>query len=372
MPILLHQTRSVRVTIIPAYEEPTRLEDDLGISQRSIVIENMDGNNGPEIEASCSRTMSDTLGELSLSIYNLPIEIRGAIEAAQTRKVDDLDQILARVGQANGWQVFEDVSTGPADALAVGLPTVRVEAGYDGSVSRIFEAVGVRISSSRADETTYVTEVIGIESLDAALYGRPETVFSEGSPTYDVMNFLRQGCGLGLGNVTPDLWASLLGDSRLDSPYYSASTGGFEALGELLNFLPLRWFVDDRELWIVAKDGQPGAVQPYVNEVIRLSEPLVARPQRLEGGFVGIQTTLLPTATPGRLTWLTPEALGLGFSPDASAIARAEVPPGVYRFEQVDHEFTTAADGEATTTMRLKPIQALTQLNDFQLQRISG
>ena len=370
MPILLHQTRSVRVTITPAYDEATIF--DPGIDQRTIVIENMEGNNGPEIAMSCTRTMDDALGELSLTIYNLPIEVRGAIEAAQTRKVDDIDQILARTGKANGWQVFEDVTTGPEDATSVGLPTILVEAGYDGSVSRVFEAVGVRMKSDRPDGLTYETEITGIESIDAALYGRPETVFPEGSPTYDVMNFLRQGCGLGKGNATPDVWASLLGESRLDSPYYSASTGGFEALSELLNFLPLRWFVDDRELWIVAKDGQPGAAQPYINEVIELTEPLTMRPVRLEGGFVGIQTTLLPTATPGRLTWLTPEFLGLGFAPDASAIARAEVPPGVYRFEQVDHEFSTAADGDALTTMRLKPIQALTQLNSFQLQRISG
>lgn len=348
MPILWHETRSVRVTVTPA-EGP------------AVVIENLSGNDGYEVDFSATRTMDPSLGECSVSIYNLPIEVRGAIESASVRAPDDLDQILSRLGNAQGWQVFgSGVDSDGDDAETVGLATVKIEAGYDGAVSEVFEAVAARVRSKRADDTTYVTTIEAVECLDAALYSRPETVFPAGSPTYDVMNTLRTYCGLGIGNATAAQWTALLGASTIDSPYYSASTDGFEALAALLDFLPLRWFIDGRELWIVAKDGQPQSLTappPYIPETIALSEPLIARPERLEGGFVGVQTLMMPTALPGRLLPLSAAALGLESVPTPAQIRRAEVPPGIYRIEEVSHDGTTSAGGDFVTAMRLKPMQ---------------
>lgn len=345
MPILWHQTRSMRVTITPP-EGP------------AIVIDNMEGNTGYEIDFEVRRTMTPELGEVSLSIYNLPADVRGDLDAAQVRQVTDLDQILAAPGVPQGWQVFgSTMAVDGASALAVGLPLITIEAGYDGAVSQVFSAVGATLLSKRADDTTYVTEITAIEGLDALLYSRPTTVFPEGSPTYDLVTFIRQALGIGQGNATAAQWTALLGDSRLDAPFYN-DRGGFKALATILDFLPIRWWIDERELWIVARDGQPvppGSPPPWLPGAVDLVEPLVARPERLDGGFVGVTTLLLPLASPGRLITLTPAALGLGFDATPAEIQRAEVPPGVYRIEEVAHVGTTSTGGDFNTQMKLKP-----------------
>ena len=357
MPIIWHDTRSVRVTIVPPSFDPTTFEASLGITgvADSIVIENLANNEGFEIDFSVTRSMDESLGEIELKIYNLPVGLRGELEAAQVRKVDDLDQILARNGQANGWEVFTgEVAADGASALAVGLPLIKLEAGYDGNVSELFEAVGATVDSSRADETTYVTAITAIEALDSIMYARPTTVFPEGSPTFDLVTWLRIATGLGQGNTTAAQWAALVGDSRLDSPFY-ANSGGFEGLKQLLDFLPLRWWIDDRQLWIVSKDGQPGATAPpYLPTISVLTEPMVERPKRIEGGFVQMVTLLWASAIPGTIVPLSANSLGLGYNPTPAEIARAEVPPGFYRIEAVEHSGTTSASGDATTTCKLK------------------
>lgn len=346
MSLLVHRTRSVRVTITPP-------EGD------AIVVENLQFNEGFEVDFGVRRTMTPDLGEIELSIYNLPAVLRGDLEAAQVRKPDDLDEVLAVLGKADGWGVYtEGMDTGGADALANGLPLIRLEAGFDGDVSTVFEAVGARLVSERADEVTYVTSIKAIEALDAALYAKPVTVFPAGTPTFEVMNWLRIGSGLGVGNVTFANWSALLGDSTLDAAFYS-TMGGFEALSQLLNFLPLRWFVDDRELWVLPKEGQsyPGGAPPaFIPGEPVVPDYLLERPRRIEGGFVEARFLLTPLATPGRLLVLSDVLLGLEGA-DPEEVARADVPPGLYRIEEVSHEGTTAAGGAFDTAVRLKRIR---------------
>ena len=351
MTMLVHRTRSARVTITPPFGE------SLG-SGRAIIVENLQFNEGFELSFSCRRTMTPELGEMDVSIYNLPADLRGDLEASQTRKPDDLDQILASNGVAKGWTVYQSgMSTDGSDALAVGLPLVRLEAGYDGTVSDLFEAVGARLVSERDDETTYVTRINAVEALDAALYAKPVTVFPAGSPTFDVMTFLRIACGLGQGNATADVWSSIVGASTIDAAYYS-TMGGFEALGQLLDFLPLRWWVDGRELWILPKDGQPyppGVPPPYLPGAPIDPGIFLERPQRIEGGFVEVRTLLNPEYLPGRLMLLSPLSLGLEGA-TAEQIERADIPPGYYRIEEVAHEGTTAAGGSFDSTCRIKRV----------------
>lgn len=360
MPILWHQTRSVRVTILPPEVVLTRLEESLGLESLAIVIDNLSGNDGYEVEFSVRRSMDDSLGSIELAVFNLPEGLRGELEAAQVRKPDDVDEILARLGPAEGWQVFTDsMADDGSSAAAVGLPTVRIDAGYDGNVSRLFEAIGARLESERADDMTYVTTVAAVEGLDAALYAKPTIVFQEGTPTYDVMNWLRGACGIGQGNVTPETWTSLVGESIIDAPFYSSGQGGLEPLKQLMDFLPLRWWIDDRQLWICAKEGQPGGGLTFLPGVLELTEPLIARPKRLDGGFVEVQTLLWPVAIPGHVFLLSADALGVGYGITPGEAARAEVPPGYYRIESLAHEGTTSAGGDFTTTMKLKATKEL-------------
>jgi hypothetical protein len=341
----VHRTRSVRVTVT--------MPDG-----QVIEVDNPEYNTGVEIDFTVVRDMTPALGSVELRLYNLPAYLRGDLEAAQARKPDDLDQVLATIGQAKGWTVFGDsMAIDGSSALGVGLSLVKIEAGYDGAVSELIAVVGSRAVSERDDETTYVTTISGEDALDVALYARPTTVFEPGTPTFDVLRFLRIACGLGPGNVTAATWTAIVGDSRLAAYYYSAMPG-LDALAQLLDFLPLRWWIDGRELYVIPKDGQPyppGVPPPYVVGAVTIPDVLLERPRRLEGGFVEVRSLLTPAILPGRLFLLSATALGLeGAAP--AEILRADVPPGLYRAEEVRHEGSTSAGGDFDTTIKGKRI----------------
>jgi hypothetical protein len=345
MTFFAHQTRSVRVTIQPPDGPP-------------IVVENLANNEGFEIDFDVARDMTPALGEVGIRIYNLPASLRAEIEAAQRRTPTDLDEILAGLGAPSGWQVFEaGIAQDGSSALAVGFPLIKLEAGFDGNLSLIAEVVGASISSRREDDTTYVTEIKAIDALDVSQYSRPITVFAPGTPTFDVLFYLRNACGLGSGNLSFPLWQALVGDSRLDDYYYS-SMPGLEALAQLLDFLPIRWWIDGRDLYVLPKDGQPyppGAPPPFVPDEPLTPDLLVEMPRVEDGGFVRVVCLLTPAALPGRLLTLSAAALGLG-DLTAEEIGRAEIPPGLYRIESVGHSGTTTAEPDFDTVLMTKRV----------------
>lgn len=320
------------------------------------VVENMDGDRGYRIGFEARRTMDGTPGEFRCSVLNLPPELLGAFEAAQPSRVDDLDKLLA--GKQLQSAVLADDGS---DALAAGFAVVELEAGYDGTVSRIFRAIGVRIESNPVDgDVTQETVVESNEGADSVL-SLVAASFEAGTPTFDVVDYLRRVAGLGPGNCSPATFAAILGDSRLDSPYHSSGGQPLARIDEVLKYLDCRWFVDDRELWLCARDGvlSPTGALPWVADgEPEEPEPLIGRPRRVDGGYVEMTCFLCPRLRPGRLLRLTPGGLALaeqGLSPSVRAKQRARVPPGLYRMDEVAHRGTTG-DGEATTTAKLRPV----------------
>jgi hypothetical protein len=67
---------------------------------------------------------------------------------------------------------------------------------------------------------------------------------------------------------------------------------------------------------------------------------------------------LCPRIRPGRLVPLTPGGLALaeqGLTPRLAAIQRAQVPPGLYRADEVHHAMTTGPS-PSSTTLKLRPV----------------
>jgi hypothetical protein len=320
------------------------------------VVENMEGDKGYRIGFEARRTMDGTPGEFRCTALNLSDDILGAIDAAQPSRIDDLDKLLA--GKQLQSAILADDGS---DALAAGFAVVELEAGYDGVVSRIFKAIGVRIETLPTDgDVTQETIVESNEGADGVL-SLVAASFEAGTPTFDVVDYLRRVAGLGPGNLTPANFAAVLGDSRLDSPYHSSGGQALARIDEVLKYLDCRWFVDDREIWICARDGvtSPTGALPWVADgPPEEPEPLIGRPRRVDGGYVEMTCFLCPRLRPGRLLRLTPGGLALaeqGLSPSALAIQRARVPPGLYRMDEVVHRGTTGP-GEATTTAKLRPV----------------
>ena len=153
--------------------------------------------------------------------------------------------------------------------------------------------------------------------------------------------------------------SALLGESRLDSGYHCAGGQALSHLRNVLQYLPLRWFVDGREFWVCGRDDvpNPAGFPPYVPDGIVEPDLFTERPERVDGGRVRIECLLCPRIRVGRLLRLTPAGLSLavqGLSPSAAQVAMAAVPPGLYRVDEVSHRGATSG-AEWTTTATLRP-----------------
>jgi hypothetical protein len=319
-----------------------------------VVVENMRGNEGFRLAFDATRTMDENPGEFVVRAWNLPPDALAAINSAQVRSADDLDAMLV------------DATLGPtvapdgASALAAGFAVVELEAGYDGQVSRIFRAIGARITTDPADgDTTFITSIIAAEDLDGQLLGFPHSTFLAGTPTIEVLTELRRCAGLGEGNATPATMAALLGDSRIDGPYHVSGGQAIERIRSLLQYLRLRWFVDDRELWLCGRDEvpTPGGMPPWIADEIGEPDLIKGRPGSLDGGKVRVECMLCPRLKVGRLVRLTEGGLALqlqGLSPNVAQIIRSKIKPGLYRLDAITHTGDTGR-GPWSSVLTLRP-----------------
>ncbi|HEY8380285.1 MAG TPA: hypothetical protein VIK91_27555 [Nannocystis sp.] len=353
---IYRHTRSARLTVtVPGGQK--------------VVVENMIGDTGFSLEFEVRRTMDESPGEFTVVAYNLPPDALAAIEHAQVKRVDDIDALL--VGQN---LTTSSVAADGSDALAAGWPIVELEAGYDGTVSRVFRAIGAKIRSDKSDGLTTRTEIVALENLDGPLLGLPSAVFPAGSTVFEVVDYLRRVAGLGTGNLSFESLTAIIGLAKLDSPYAVSGGDALKRLKQVLEWMPVRWFVDDREIWICGRDDVPAILPPVsarasVKTMAPRSAPayvpgepeepdlILARPVRVDGGRVQVECLLCPRILPGRLVRLSESGLALalqGLSPTETQAALAQVPPGLYRCDEVSHRGATSG-ADWTTAMTLRP-----------------
>lgn len=322
---------------------------------QTLTAENLVGDSGFSMEFEARSTMDEAPGELTVTAYNLPADVLAGIEAAQVTRVGDRDSMLVD-------QVLRDLGV-PADgsaALESGWLAVEMEAGYDGVMSRVARAIGARVQTKRIDDgLTDETRIVAVEDLDAVQLGLPSKSFPVGATLFELVDYLRRVAGLGPGNLTYASMTAILGEARLDSPYHCSGGQALTRLRSVLQYLPIRWFTDDREIWICGRDDMPNpnGIPAYITDEIGEPDLLLAPPERDDAGRVVAECLLCPRLRVGRLVNLTEAGLALalqGLSPSQQAIAMANVPPGLYRLDELNHRGATSGT-EQTTRMLLRP-----------------
>lgn len=339
------ETRSCRVTV----ETP---------EGSKIKIENLRNDDGLHISFEAVRSMNEGPGSLTVQISNLPPDALAILENAQALQVDDLDAALANV--LVGLQTSVVAADG-SDALAAGCLIVEVEAGYDGAVSRVFKAVGAKAETDRPDDLTTETTFRAVETLDGTLLGLPLQTWPRGTPVWAVVDDLRQLAGLGAGNLSAETFGEIWGDARLDSPYHASGGEAIRRIASVLEYSPVRWFVDDRQIWICGRDTIPNAgnVPPYLRDERFKIPPIEGIPQRIPSGQLQVSCLLAPYLRPGRIVDLTPGGLGAfaeGLSPRLAEVVRARVPPGPYRLDEIRHRYESEG-GACTSNLLLRPVK---------------
>lgn len=333
---LLHRTRSLRLTVRPV------------LSDQVVVFENLEANEGLEMQFSVRRSINSTTSSGQAIVYNLPASVRGIIEG-QSRRIGNIDDLLV---DGTLW------STGPADveedeattSAGQGYAAIQIEAGYDGALSTIFSGTAIFAETGLAATAGITTETLITASSGIAqvALGVANQTFAKGTDTFQVLDYLRRVLKLGPGNTTPANWSRFLADAAgainrngqslfsqtsILAAAYTVTESADQQLEEFLRYTGIRYFIDEGELWLLPRQG-------FIDGPIAQLEPLLEAPRRPRPGQLECKAYLTPAVAPGRLVRV--DATGID---DAAS--------GVYRCDDVAHNIGSSASEEAETTVLL-------------------
>lgn len=328
-----------------------------------IVIENLEGNNGLEMRFVVRRGIDMATSSAAITIFNLPDSdlARIAGEARSIGRIEDID-----LGGAL-WPIGADESpdgAGQATPASLGYAGVELQAGYDGNLSTIFAGTLMgcdtndelgqtrdwqgRFTSGKMHGVTSETTLTASSGIVQSALSSACQTFEAGTNSFTVLDALRRTLRLGPGNCTPENWLKFLNQaalhknksgqalfsatSALSAPYIIADAAD-EQLEQFLKYTGVRHFVDEGQLWLVPRigfiDGTPARLD-------RLKE----RPRSTPSGQLECKVFLTPGVQPGHLVVLDEQGID-------------ETLAGEYRVEHFDHEVSSNAGEEASTTLLL-------------------
>lgn len=389
MTVILHRTRSMRLIVRPAIT-PTSpaiqaaaakaaalidsgtdpalaqlLVDIEGLKgaaqQEEIIIENLEGNEGLEMQFSVRRGVDMRTSSAMVKIFNLPDnDLQRMAGASRTiGRIEDVDL----GGPVWSIGMLDEVGT-QATPAALGYAAVELQAGYDGALSTIF--AGTLMDCMTSDEhgqtqgsdgrstpgrmhgitsETTLTASSGIAQVTLSSAGQ---TFAAGSSSFAVLDTLRRVLKLGPGNCSQDTWLRFLNQSALHTNKngqalfsatsvlaapYIVTDAADEQLEQFLKYTGIRYFIDEGELWLVPRIG-------YIAGPPAKLEPLKERPRPTPSGQLEVRAYLSVGARPGHLVDL-----------DDPDIEPSLV--GSYRCDHVDHDIGSNASEEASTTLLL-------------------
>ena len=277
-----HFDRTTRVTVVSASMLP-------GVLVNPAAFPSGGAFTPPQLRVifDVDRSISKDPSRAKVRVINLSKTSRERMAGIVRRKIDfsrEFAFIDGRLieGAALGGGVAEVVET------AAGFGYIKLEAGYDGVASTIFEGGTNRVESEHVG-TEWITEVVagdGELSIQKAIANK---TFAAGTPIVAIIAYLIRTMGLfpaGLATPPPVLAATTATTSIV------CAGRARDILDELLRGVGLEWFVDSGEVWLL----EPNGTIPVPPVPIALAYD---RPKKLENGTVEIRTPLERLARPG-------------------------------------------------------------------------
>lgn len=338
--------RGASLTVIP----PT----GVGIFVNPLILPVAPGIPNPpqiRIQFSIEKTLSTTPPKATIRVYNMSKLSRDRAAAAVKRTVDFSRAWLLTPDD----RLVSGASLGGSSelvTLASGDSYVKLEAGYGGSLSTIFEGNTTRVLSEQRG-TDWVTT---IEAEDGGLSNKnavATATFDPGQTALDIVKHVVRTMGY-LGGSIPALPPPKLALFPLTYGWTIVDRAR-DVLDEILKPLDLEWWVDDGELWIVdsgTKDpltGEeiipPSTLPGAPVRVSSIPDPtaiqLLETPKRTESDGIMIRCLLSPTIRVGRSVMIVSLELA-----------------GLYRCEVVEHQGDNRG-GAFETTAYLRTLTPL-------------
>lgn len=328
--------------LAPAYQLLTLELERLKAAESAseIVLENLEGNNGLEMQFSVRRGIDMLTSSGMLKIFNLPEEMRSRI-AGEVRTIGRIEDVDLG-GPVWPIGMLDDIGS-QATPAALGYATVEIQAGYDGSLSTIFAGtlMDCQVVDDRVTSETTLYASSGIAQVALSSAGQ---TFAAGTATFAVLDTLRRVLKLGPGNCTQETWLNFISQAALHTnkngaALFSASSvlaapyivtdAADQQLEQFLAYSGVRHFIDEGELWLVPRVGFiPGAPA----KLGRLKE----RPRRTPSGQLDCKAFFSGDVRPGRLVYV-----------DATGVDPALT--GTYRCDNLSHDGGTNASEEYST-----------------------
>lgn len=288
-----------------------------------------------------SKSISADPNRAAIKVWNLSKQSRDRAAGVVRRTIDFSSEFAFIDGR-----LIEgaDLGGGTAESVttAGGLAYVKLSAGYNRAPSVIFEGSSSALDSSR-DRVDWITEIAAGDGELGTQKGVANKSFGAGTVLVEVLAYLKKTMGFAIGGTALSLANATLPPGILNTTFFA----GFAAVGRardifdaLILSADAQWFVDDGELWIVARDT--GVLPGPPVTLSSLPDPTAARllgkPRRLESDGVQVRALLNPSIRLGRQVILVSGELA-----------------GQYRCESLEHDGDNRA-GKFTTTAELRSL----------------
>ena len=297
--------------------------------------------NAIRVTANVSKSISAEANSCEVTVYNLSPLQRDRV-AGVSRQVFTLGEAAAVSSLTRAQRNRVLASSGALDPIVItsidGFATLRLEAGYQGSIGVIFEG----ISETAKNEHDGIDWRSIVRTSDASL--AISKAITDGTPVPPgttaaaYVTQIAAQMGLTIGSLVS---ANLAG-YVFPRAYTPALVRCRDELNTLLGALECEWWVEDGALYVV-DFGQPIPL-PAITvvgapDVVGLR--LLERPRQSEGGGLEIKTLLAPTMQLGRLV----------------NVISADI-AGAFRVDSVTHTIDNRG-GEFSTTARLITLNPL-------------
>lgn len=283
-----------------------------------------------EMDFMCTMSITPDANRAVLRIFNLSKATRDRLAGIVKRNLDVTAAIASDIGfytSLGAASVVKQTTVNRGDAF------VEVYGGYKPSPALLFQG-STQWCRHMRNGPTWLTEMEIGDGLSTMMDGVASKQFPPGALLIDVIKFVVQTMGLGLGNLSEDRILEIVGPGKATFPF------GFTCFGESKNLLSNlihpyggEWFVDRGECYFVMR----GQALPDAPIIVSPDSGLLASPDPVENGKLRLRSVLRPDVRIGR-----------------KVAVQSSSYEGTYRVEVVTHAINNRV-GQSITDMLLSP-----------------
>ncbi len=294
------------------------------------------GATGLRIHAEVTKTLEPAANTAKIDVYNLSKTSRDIL-AKKVKTVVKFNAAQRAMLQAIG----SEVTSRSFSYSEIGMASVELRAGYEGGdEGLIFEGEAQRTDHDHSGGTEWRTTLMCNDSATGIREGKLNKTFPPGIEMGEVVADLVRSMGVRITPVTKSILTLALtrvGASAVTFPMgYTASGKSWSQIQQILEFVDVKWSIQDGEFVILAEDGSLGSAPIPVG----VETGMIGSPRDLEDGKWEVRSLLDHRIKPGGTVSVTSKYVD-----------------GVFRVDQARYTVDTGGSGLHAVTAIVSPLE---------------